>query len=119
MLMAGGALGVGVAMVHAVIGQRRILQPVAGLSPVARRVLVAVFHLSTLYWGIAGLALVWGALVWPLEVLRTVGVVVIWLYLTGAIANFWATRGKHFGWVLLVLCGVLIGVGLIGANHVA
>ena len=34
------------------------------------------------------------------------------LYLFGAAGNFWATRGRHPGWMLMAAALVLIAIGL-------
>ena len=33
------------------------------------------------------------------------------VYLSGAMANIWATRGHHFGWVMLAATSILIWLG--------
>ncbi|MEM9385509.1 MAG: hypothetical protein AAGA68_10640 [Pseudomonadota bacterium] len=116
-LFSGGALGSVVAVVHAVLGQRLILRQVSGLSAVGKRVLLAVFHLSSLYWALAGLLMMWLALAAPKEHVRPLGIVVMVIYLSRAIGNFWATRGRHFGWVLLTVCGALVGAGVFGLTR--
>lgn len=109
-MLLGGMLGATIALVHARLGQRLILDPVQELPDVQNRVLGAVFHLSSIYWFAAGIAVTWVAISTSTE--RWVVGVAIALYLTGALANFWATRGRHFGGFALLLSVGLISWGL-------
>ncbi|MEL7024408.1 MAG: hypothetical protein AAGL69_11740 [Pseudomonadota bacterium] len=109
---AGGLLGLSVALVHASIGQRLIVAPTEGLSEVRARVLTGVFHLSSVYWFALGAAVAIAGVMQPGVWQRPVAWVTLLIYATGATANFWATRGRHFGWVALAVSVLLIGWGL-------
>lgn len=113
LLVAGGLLGVAIAIAHGLIGQARIVEPCEGLKGSQARVLVAVFHLSTLYWALGGLAVIAAVVIGGTESRNTIVAVVIALYVAGAIANFWATRGRHFGWMLLLTASALLAAGVV------
>jgi hypothetical protein len=36
-------------------------------------------------------------------------------YLYGALGNLWATRGRHFGWMLYAVALILIAAGVNGS----
>lgn len=111
LLYGAGVLGIMVALVHGHIGRTRLLPPLTGIPDVHRRVLGAVFQLSTLYWFAGGLLLV-AVPILPGYLPRPFAVyAVAFLFISGAVGNFWATRGKHVGWVLLGLSSTMAVLG--------
>ncbi len=111
LLYGAGGLGIVVALVHGHIGRTRLLPPLTGIPAVHRRVLGAVFQLSTLYWFVGGLVLM-AVPVLPDYLPRPFAVYgVAFLFFSGAVGNFWATRGRHIGWVLLGLSTVMAVLG--------
>jgi hypothetical protein len=42
----------------------------------------------------------------------SIAYIVAAIFASGAAANFWATRGKHFGWMLLAVAGLLAVIGV-------
>lgn len=116
-LIAAGAIGSGVAVIHGVLTQRFITRPLVRLAGKERlpgsivRMVPALLHFSTLVWLLGGLALVAAAL-WfePGAKLATVAFVGV-CYLFGTLGNLWATRGRHPGWMLLGAAVVLIVFG--------
>lgn len=46
------------------------------------------------------------------------GIFVGGLYLYGAIGNFWGTRGRHPGWMLLAVALVLMVAGLMSPGAI-
>jgi hypothetical protein len=119
-LAAAGVIGSGVAAVHGVLVQRLLVRPIAALSgelklpsPVLRLVPV-LLHFSTLCWFAGGLALIAASLWGAGEARLTICLFVGGFYLFGAIGNFWATRGRHPGWMLMALALALIAAGAAG-----
>lgn len=117
LLFGAGGLGVLVALVHGHIGRTRLLPPltgvpgVPGVPDVHGRVLGAVFQLSTLYWIAGGLILMAVPLL-PDHLPRPFAVyAVAFLFVSGAVGNFWATRGRHIGWVLLGFSSTMAVLG--------
>jgi len=104
----GGAI---VALVHGYLGQTIVLPSFSGGTPSVRRVNHVVFQLSTLYWFAGGIALICAALFFDQGERTVIVTMVSFLYITGSIGNFWATRGRHPGWVLLA---IVTGLALIG-----
>lgn len=116
-LQIAGLIGATVAVVHGVLVQRLIVAPFATAVPlgapfssVVRRLIPPLIHFSTFVWFAGGLAL--------LLATRFDGSTRLWIcllvgatYLFGAVANFWATRGAHPGWMLLALALLLIAFG--------
>lgn len=110
-LIAAGMGGATVALIHGYLGKTLVLPSFSGGTEQVRRVNEAVFQLSTLYWFAGGLALIWAAVSLDQGERTTVVAMVSFLYIAGAIGNFWATRGRHPGWFLLSLVTVLAFVG--------
>jgi hypothetical protein len=118
-LIGAGVVGSVTAIIHGVLTQRFIAKPVddlAGkqLSGQIRRLAPGLLHYSTYSWLLCGLALI-AAAVWFDQPARLVtGLFVASHYAYGVIGNFWATRGRHPGWMLLALSIGLIAFGLAG-----
>lgn len=110
-LILAGSLGMIISVVHGYIGETKVVAAATSPSPVVRRVLSAIMFLSALYWFAAGGLLVLTPIVLP-PIYRDVTVIgVAIIFATGAAANCWATRGRHFGWVLLAIATVLTLLG--------
>lgn len=115
-LGAAGLIGSGVAVFHGVLTQRLMVVPLEEasdrrLSAPIRRLVPVLLHLSTVSWFVGGLALI-AAFWFSAEGRLVTGIFVGGLYLYGAIGNFWGTRGRHPGWMLLAVALVLMVAGL-------
>jgi hypothetical protein len=119
-LVAAGAIGSGVAVVHGVLTQRFLVRPLVRMAGKEKmpasiiRLVPALLHFSTLIWLLGGLALI-AATLWfgPAARLATIAFVG-GCYVFGTLGNLWATRGRHPGWMLLGVAVVLIAFG---ASH--
>lgn len=121
-LAVAGLIGAVVAIVHGVLVQRLIVAPLSPIaaanpsfSPVVRRLISPLLHFSTAIWFAGGIALM---LATQLEAQARlfVGILVGGAYLLGAAGNFWATRGRHPGWMMMALALVLIIFGAIAPS---
>lgn len=117
-LVAAGAIGGAVAVIHGVLTQRLMVAPMSAdgrLPPAIRRLVAALLQFSTYNWLLGGVALVAVAVmaVGP-QAKLAVGLLVGSSYLFGMVGNFWGTRGRHPGWALYALSLGLIVFGLWG-----
>ena len=104
----GGAL---IALLHGYLGQTIVIPSISGGTPSLRRVNHAVFQLSTLYWFAGGIALICAAVFIDQGERTIIVLMVAFLYITGAVGNLWATRGRHPGWILLSVVTILALIG--------
>jgi hypothetical protein len=116
-LMAAGILGSAVAVVHGILTQRVMVQPIqeiaaAQMSRSIRRLVTMLLQFSTFNWFIGGLALVVAAFALEQEARLMTGLLVGSSFLFAAVGNLWATRGRHPGWLLYGAAVLLIGYGL-------
>ena len=115
LLMMAGGMAAGVSIIHGVLMQRVIVAPVAArianappLPGQVRRFIAPLLHFTTFGWLLGGVvllvaprALPWASVTWLALFAGT-------LFTYGAVFNFSATRGRHPGWV-----GMVVAVGLI------
>jgi hypothetical protein len=118
-LMAAGVIGSTVAVVHGILTQRLMVRPFEQLCLAAgrvsapiRRLVPLLLHMSTVAWFLGGLALIAAAAWFGPDLRLATGLFVGSLYLYGALGNFWGTRGRHPGWMLLAAALVLIAFGV-------
>lgn len=115
-LMAAGILGAGVAVIHGVLTQRFIVEPIRRLgaerlAPQIVRLAAMLLQFSTFAWLLGGLAL--AATPWMGAGARTATAVLVGVaYLFAVVGNAWATRGRHPGWMLYAVAVALIAYGL-------
>jgi hypothetical protein len=118
-LTLAGVLGSGVAVIHGILTHRVIVKPFRAISeddnwirPAIRRLTPPLLQFSTYNWLIGGLALI-AAANWLESEARVVTALLVGSsYLFGAVANAWAIRALHPGWVLYSVALVLIGIGI-------
>lgn len=114
-LTLAGVIGGAVALGHGVLTQRYMITPLERTAGEAKdvsrsvvRLVPVLLHFSTFTWFVGGLALV-AAANWLGREARLVTCAIVGAsYLYGVAGNFWATRGRHPGWMLLALSVVLI-----------
>ena len=114
-----GVIGSCVAVFHGILVQRLMVRPfeeffVADerITAPIRRIVPLLLHFSTVSWFLGGLALIAAARWFGPDTRLATGLCVGGLYLYGAVGNFWGTRGRHPGWMLLAVALVLILLGL-------
>ena len=118
-----GGIGCFVAMVHGILIERWVVKPIgklvtadARMAPSTRRLVPPLLHLSTCAWILGGLVLI-GAAIWLGRDARVaLGAFVGSLYVFGAVANLWATRSRHPGWMLMMVALVLMVLALSGSG---
>jgi len=109
--VAAGIIGCIVAVIHGVLLQKLMIRPIlngAKLAETSRRLVPLLLHFSTIFWFLGGLALIIVPSFADAPTMLATAVFVGALYGFGAIGNFWGTRGKHPGWMLLAVAVALI-----------
>lgn len=119
-LISAGAVGSATALVHGLLTQRLMVRPIetcfaAGPRPSSpvRRLVPLLLQFSTFNWFVGGLALIAAAVWLAAEARLVVGLLVGSSYLYAALGNFWGTRGRHPGWMLMAAATGLILLGLV------
>ena len=118
-LAMAGVIGSFVAVVHGILTQRLMVRPFERLSagdgqvaaPI-RRLVPALLQFSTFNWFLGGLALIAAALWFGPDARLMAGLLVGSSYLFAAVGNFWGTRGRHPGWMLMAVAVILIVLGI-------
>ena len=120
-LIAAGAIGSAVALIHGVLMQRYMINPIqvwfsggARLNAASKALTPILLHLTTLYWFAGGLALIAAALWFDPSAKFAVACCVAGLYVPAVIGNFVGTRGRHPGWMLYAISVALIGYAVFG-----
>ncbi|WP_028610015.1 hypothetical protein [Paenibacillus harenae] len=118
-LIVAAVIGSVVAVIHGVITQRRMVHPVEEyfraderVGVVIRRLVPLMLHYSTICWFLGGFALIAAAIWFGQEARFATGLFVGFLYLSGALMAFWATRGRHPVWIPYAVAIILIGFGI-------
>ncbi|WP_028775997.1 hypothetical protein [Shimazuella kribbensis] len=117
-LIVAAVIGIGIAVIHGMIIQRRMVRPFEEyfrsderIEVLIRRLVPLMLHYSTICWILGGFALI--VAIWFEQGARfATGLFVGCLYLSGAIIALWATRGRHFAGILYVIAVILIGLGI-------
>lgn len=123
-LLLAGVIGLAVALVHGVLIDRLMVGPFqrisaadgSGLSGVAARLTAPMLQFSAFAWGLGGLALVAAAIWLDVPARRPLALFVAALFAYGAVANFWVTDGRHFGWMLMAVAIALIAASILAGG---
>ena len=118
-LTMAGVIGSSVAVFHGILVQRLMVKPFeefaladGRISARIRRLVPLLLNFSTISWFLGGFALIAAARWLERDARLATGVFVGSLYLFGALANLWGTRGLHPGWMLMAVALVLIAIGI-------
>jgi drug/metabolite transporter (DMT)-like permease len=115
--LVAGVLAVVTGIVHSLLGERLIFQPLraGGIVPTLHapplrkrhvRILWATWHLASVFgWAFAGVLI---RLAFPpVPLAAVVEAAIVSAYLGGALLVLWATRGRHPGWIALLAVALL------------
>lgn len=118
-LIVGGVVGGGTAVGHGILLQRVMVKPIealaipgSGISANIRRLVPSLLHFTTFNWFVSGLALIIAVLWLGPEAKLTTALLAASSFLYGTIANYSATKGRHYGWKLMAvaLASVIVGI---------
>lgn len=109
--MAGG-LAVVAALLHGVLGETRVFARAQIEPPWVRRLMRAVWHCGVVAWIGGGVLLVAAPSFGSDAARRWIVVVCAAVFGSAAIANAVATRGRHFGWMVLSAVVILTLAGM-------
>ena len=101
LLQCSGVVAIAVALIHGVLGETKVFAR-ARIEPERLRTLIRlVWQASTVAWIGGGVLLI--AAPWMDSELprRWIVVTMVCVFGFSAVANAWATRGRHFGWMAL------------------
>jgi hypothetical protein len=111
LLQCSGLAAIVAALIHGVLGETRVFVRAAIEPPRLRTLLRAVWQAGTVAWiggGVLLLAAPWLASE-PARHWIVVTMAVVFGF--GALANAWALRGRHYGWMVLSAVVALAAAG--------
>jgi hypothetical protein len=116
-LVAAGCIGSFIAVFHGIVTQKTMIKPIleqTDFPESTARLVPLLLHFSTLCWFFGGAALIATPFIRDTSTVLTVAAFVGVFYTVGAVGNFWGTRGRHPGWVLLAISAALIAYASVG-----
>lgn len=112
LVQSAGVLALAAAVVHGVLGETKIF-PRLRIEPERLRLLLRlVWQCGTVAWMALAVLLIASPGFGSDAARRWVVAVSIVTFGLAALANAWATRGRHFGWVALAIVTGLAACGL-------
>jgi hypothetical protein len=110
-LYAAGTLGLVVAFIHGWLGETRVFAGVR-IEPERLRLLIRlVWHCGAVAWAAVGILLIAAPWMGSQTARDWIVAAAVAIYGFAAIANAWATRGRHFGWAILA---IIVGFAVAG-----
>ncbi|MBR0783577.1 hypothetical protein [Bradyrhizobium iriomotense] len=101
LLQCAGVLTIVVAVIHGILGETKVF-PRASIEPERLRTLIRlVWQASTVAWIGGGVLLIATPWMGSEPARHWIVVTMACVFGLSAIANAWATRGRHFGWIML------------------
>ena len=107
-----GVLAVLAALVHGVLGETKVFARAQIEPPWVRRLMRAVWHCGVVAWIAGGMLLVAAPSLASDGARRWIVFASVAIYGSAAIGNAVATRGRHFGWMVLSAVVVLTLAGI-------
>ena len=112
MLQAAGVIAILTALVHGVLGETRVFAAATIEPPRLRTLLRLVWQCGTVAWIGGGVLLVAAPMMAAGPARHWIVATMAVVYAFGALANAYATRGRHPGWMAMTLV-----VGLAAAGY--
>jgi hypothetical protein len=100
LLQCAGLAAIVAAIIHGVIGETKVF-PRVSIEPLRLRSLFRlVWQASTVAWIGGGVLLIAAPLMASEPARHWIVVTLACVFAFGALGNAWATRGRHFGWIV-------------------
>jgi hypothetical protein len=100
LLQAAGVAAIAAAIIHGVLGETKVF-PRVTIEPMRLRSLLRlVWQASTVAWIGGGVLLIAAPLMASEPARHWIVVTLACVFAFGALGNAWATRGRHFGWMV-------------------
>ena len=106
-----GILVIAISVFHCILGVTQVAPTIKVAPSAYKRLFAAFFVISGAYWALGGAALVAFANGEPTPLRTAIAIFTCFMFASGAAANAWATRGRHFGWAALLLVTILVAIG--------
>ena len=100
-LQCAGVAGILVAIIHGVLGETKVFARATIEPPRLRTLIRLVWQASTVAWIGGGVLLIAAPLMASEPARHWIVVTLACVFAFGALANAWATRGRHYGWLAL------------------
>ena len=111
LLQCSGLAAIAVALIHGVLGETRVLAR-ATIDPARLRTLIRlVWQAGTVAWIGGGVLLLAAPSMASEPARHWIVATLACVFAFAALANVWATRGRHFGWMALSAVVVLAVAG--------
>lgn len=107
-----GILAVAAAVVHGVLGETKVFARASIEPEWVRRLTRLVWQFGTVAWIGLAILLIASPRLGSDAARNWIIATSIVTFGFGAVGNAWATRGRHFGWVVLIIVVGLAAVGL-------
>ena len=111
LLQCAGVAAIAAAVIHGVLGETRVF-PRVTIEPTRLRSLFRlVWQASTVAWIGGGVLLIAAPLMASESARHWIAATLACVFAFGALGNAWATRGRHFGWMVL---GAVVAMAVAG-----
>ena len=111
LLQCAGVGAVIVAFIHGFLGEAKVFPRVTIEPPRLRTLIRLVWQASTVAWIGCGVLLVLTPLMDSVLARHWIVITMAGVFGLSACANAWATRGRHFGWIALIVVVVMAVAG--------
>ena len=110
-LLAAGIAAIAVALMHGVLGEIKVFSKATIEPPRLRALIRTCWQIGTVGWICGGVLLLAAPSIASAPARHWIVSTMCAMYAFGMIGNFWAFRGRHFGWAAL---GAVIMMAAIG-----
>ena len=101
LLQCAGVAAIAAAIIHGVLGETKVFPRVTIEPKRLRSLFRLVWQASTVAWIGGGVLLIAAPLMASEPARHWIVVTLACVFAFGALGNAWATRGRHFGWMML------------------
>ncbi len=100
LVQCAGVAAITAAIIHGIIGETKVFARATIEPPRLRNLLRLVWQASTVAWIGGGVLLIAAPLMASEPARHWIIVTLAGVFAFGALGNAWATRGRHFGWMV-------------------
>jgi hypothetical protein len=101
LLQCSGLAAIAAALIHGAIGEIKVFPRVTIEPAWVRRLMRVVWQASTVAWIGCGVLLVAAPMMASTPARHWIVITLACVFAAAALGNAWATRGRHFGWMML------------------